>query len=233
MRAPLGRPLWIRRQSRTDYVKSISEHCVLAAGMWGISPETGDMSVYDLRFLNQDDHKGANDPLVRFPGQQYMQRDACDVLLDRGIVAVYQERRMRLYSLRSGRRISCPEIDQYDAGRDVTGAVWATMPHEQNPSLFVAAHNAIAKFSFGSNFDDHFGPTDWSTVNRSTTSWSTEDWPSTRWSAVGEATANEPTANEPIANEAAASDASTSETSSSEDSSSESSSSEPSSPRED
>ena len=156
MRKPKSAP-WIRRTGRTDYVKSISEHHVLCAGMGQASDEFGDMSVYDLRFLRQDDQAGVNGPLVGFPGHIYNQGAACDVLLDRGIVAVNEDTRMRLYSLRSGRRIPCPAIDKYKPGCAIRGAVWATMPNEREPSLFVAARNAITKFSFGSNFDDDFG----------------------------------------------------------------------------
>ena len=153
MRKPRGAP-WIRRNGRTNYVKSISEHHVLAAGMGQGNEAHGDMSVYDLRFLRQNDLAGVNDPLVRFPAHEYMQGAACAVQLDRGIVAVHEHTRMKLYSLRSGRRITCPAIDKFAPGCTISGAVWATMPNEQNPSLFVAARNAISKFSFGNNFDE-------------------------------------------------------------------------------
>ncbi len=207
MRQPRSAP-WIRRYGRTDYVKSISEHCVLAAGIDQLRPADGDMSVYDIRFLRKNDLAGSNDPLVRFPGYLYHQGDAVDVLMDAGVVAANHEQGMRLYSLRSGRRIPCPVVDEYAPGFPVEGAVWATMPNERNPSLFVAARNGVAKFSFGSNFDDGFGN-------------------------VPEMITNEPTMNELATNEPTASEPTTSEPTTSEPSSSEPSSSEPGSPRED
>ncbi|KAG7294290.1 hypothetical protein NEMBOFW57_004361 [Staphylotrichum longicolle] len=139
-------------------------HEVLAAG-----PRNA-MAVYDLRFLQQPQqqpgeegrrggkNKNATRPVVEF--HAYRNEAHIQIGLDvwpeagygssRGVVAAaHDDQTVGLYSLRDGLRLEgAGAVGGIRAPAVVRRLMWAALPGDRHPSLFVGEGNGVGKYSF-------------------------------------------------------------------------------------
>jgi hypothetical protein len=149
-----------RHLSSVAHVKSVGLYEVLAAG-----PRNA-MALYDIRFLqrsHQPTHRNNNRwtgnttrPLLTFPSYRNTAHihTGLDVLLEpgygsRGVVAAaHDDETVGLYSLRDGTRLPGGAVDSIKAGAVVRSMMWASLPGDRHPSLFVGEGSLVRKYSF-------------------------------------------------------------------------------------
>jgi WD40 repeat protein len=138
---PHGRPV--------THIRSINPHQVVVSGL------RSSMGIYDLRFRKSGPN--GTTPLLTFP--QY-RNDAhihigWDVDVSTGVIAAaHDDSTVALYSLHSGKNIQAPFIDGIHASSPIKALSFATLPRNQNPSLFVGQGSALRKYSFGMMKED-------------------------------------------------------------------------------
>ncbi|KAI0479079.1 hypothetical protein GGR56DRAFT_633394 [Xylariaceae sp. FL0804] len=96
-------------------------------------------------------------PLLTFPGYSNAAHLSIglDVDADAGVVAAaHDDGRVALYSLRSGRRLRCPAVDDANSlGSTTTGPIRSVQlqswPGDATPTLFVGVRSNIQAYSFG------------------------------------------------------------------------------------
>jgi hypothetical protein len=155
----------LRHPSSVAHVRSVGPYEVLAAG-----PRNA-MALYDIRFLQQQQQPNQQDegwsvvgqwrcnrtrPVVTFPAYRNAAHidTGLDVLLEpgygsRGIVAAaHDDETVGLYSLRDGSRLPGGAVDSIKAGAVVRSMMWATLPGDRHPSLFVGQGSCVKKYSF-------------------------------------------------------------------------------------
>jgi hypothetical protein len=128
------------------------------------------MALYDIRFLQQQQPSQQDEgwsvvgqwrcnrtrPVVTFPAYRNAAHidTGLDVLLEpgygsRGIVAAaHDDETVGLYSLRDGSRLPGGAVDSIKAGAVVRSMMWATLPGDRHPSLFVGQGSCVKKYSF-------------------------------------------------------------------------------------
>ncbi|KFA80481.1 hypothetical protein S40288_02103 [Stachybotrys chartarum IBT 40288] len=150
MRAPEAEWSRIPHSSSVAHLRSVNEHHVLVAGLKNA------MDLYDMRFFAQRPN-GAR-PLLRFPdyGNLAHYETGWDVCPELNVVANAQDDgTVKLFSLRSGRALRSPYIDEIDMSTPIRAMMFQRLPGEKLPSLFVGEGMDLRKFSFGT-----FGPED-------------------------------------------------------------------------
>jgi hypothetical protein len=108
------------------------------------------MALYDVRFLSQNP-RGTN-PLLHFPRHHneahiHIGWDVCPEL---NVVAAAQDNgTVKLFSLRSGRRLRCPTVESIHVSAPIKALMFQRMPREKTASLFIGEGPLLRKFSFG------------------------------------------------------------------------------------
>ena len=150
-----GRQAWVNVAAADEpvaHVKSVGEHCVLMAGTHN------KMALYDLRFNSKIPNAmkpvvEETRPLFHFRGyknEAHVTSLGLDVDPVQGLVAAAQDDgTVALFSLHSGRRLPSRDIDAIKQAGPVAAIHFATMPCDQDASLFVGKGGEVHKFSFG------------------------------------------------------------------------------------
>ncbi|KAI1343992.1 hypothetical protein F5Y15DRAFT_368721 [Xylariaceae sp. FL0016] len=135
------------------HIRSLNEHQALVAGL------NNHMAVYDLRFIRRAPDEGtayrANNraPVTVF--DNYRNAAHCDLGFDydreTGIVAAGNDNRtMRLYSVRSGRRLPSPCVDSIVSRHGVIHSIqFQKFPGDIMPTLFVGVGSNINAYALG------------------------------------------------------------------------------------
>ncbi|KAH7133379.1 hypothetical protein B0J13DRAFT_100462 [Dactylonectria estremocensis] len=144
VRAPESQWSFSKHASSISHIRSVNPNQVLVAGL------QNSMALYDIRFLHCR-RDGAR-PLLEFPdycNEAHLQI-GWDVDTRLGVVAAAQDNgTVRLFSLRSGRRLRSPATDALRSDSPFKALMFQTMPRERLPSLFVGDGSCVRKFSFG------------------------------------------------------------------------------------
>ncbi|KAH7153063.1 hypothetical protein EDB81DRAFT_868266 [Dactylonectria macrodidyma] len=150
LRAPDTQWSFSKHASAISHIRSVNPNQVLVAGL------QNSMALYDVRFLHRR-RDGAR-PLLEFPGHgnEAHFHVGWDVDARLGVVAAGQDNgTVRLFSLRSGRRLRNPATEALRSGSPYKALMFQTMPRERLPSLFVGEGACVRKISFGANdFED-------------------------------------------------------------------------------
>ncbi|RDA90106.1 hypothetical protein CP533_2582 [Ophiocordyceps camponoti-saundersi (nom. inval.)] len=133
-----------RNASSIAHVRSVNPHQVLVGGL------QNSMLLYDLRFF--DRKPNGTTPLVRFQdyrNEAYFQT-GWDVSIELGVVAAaHDDGTVKLFSLRSGRRLRCKELDKIRSATPIKALMFQQMHRERTASLFVGVGPSLDKYSFG------------------------------------------------------------------------------------
>lgn len=150
---------WARFRHATAgvaHLRSVDEHRLLVSGL------QNSMALYDTRYIRTSSSSSSGPaetpvattarPLLIFPAHR---NDAhlhigFDVDTQLGVVAAAQhDGTVRLFSLRSGRRVDNPQVNALASNTPFKALQFSRLPHERFPSLFVGEGASIRKFSFG------------------------------------------------------------------------------------
>ncbi|KAF4976564.1 hypothetical protein FZEAL_6783 [Fusarium zealandicum] len=150
LRAPEAQWSFAKHTSSISHVQSVNPHQALVSGL------QSSMALYDLRFVTRNP-RGAR-PLLRF---QEHRNEAhfhigWDVSLELNVVAAAQDSgTVKLFSLRSGRRLRSAAVDAIKVDAPIKALMFQRMPRERMPSLFVGEGPLLRKFSLGAvKWDD-------------------------------------------------------------------------------
>ncbi|KAI0096529.1 hypothetical protein F4814DRAFT_434983 [Daldinia grandis] len=145
-------PKWtnIKVCDTITHVKQVSEHKVLVAGLRNM------LSVFDTRYCASKflhtKPQTATTPFLQITGFKngpYLDL-GLDVDRDSGVVAAaHDDGKMALYSVRSGRRLQCADVDGIAARGPIHCVQWETFVGDNTPSLFVGADHRAKVYSFG------------------------------------------------------------------------------------
>ncbi|RCI09955.1 hypothetical protein L249_8582 [Ophiocordyceps polyrhachis-furcata BCC 54312] len=144
LRTPDTQWTYARNASSIAHVRSVNPHQVLVGGL------QNSMLLYDLRFF--DRKANGTTPLVRFPGYRNEAhfQTGWDVSTDLGVVAAaHDDGTVKLFSLRSGRRLRCKGLDGIRTETPIQALMFQQMPRERTASLFVGVGPVLNKYSFG------------------------------------------------------------------------------------
>ncbi|KAI8964996.1 hypothetical protein F5Y11DRAFT_314305 [Daldinia sp. FL1419] len=145
-------PKWtnIRVRDAIAHVKQVNDHKVLVAGLRDM------LSVFDMRYCKTEllhtKPRNVTAPLLNVDG--YKNGPYLDLGLDfdrdSGVVAAaHDDGKVALYSVHSGRKLHCADVDKIKAAGPVKCLQWQTFAGDQTPSLFVGADHRVRVFSFG------------------------------------------------------------------------------------
>ncbi|KAI2784074.1 hypothetical protein F4815DRAFT_456716 [Daldinia loculata] len=145
-------PKWtnIKVRDTITHVKQVSEHKVLVAGLRNM------LSVFDTRYCSSEHlhtkPKATTTPFLQIAGFKngpYLDL-GLDVDRDSGVVAAaHDDGKMALYSVHTGRRLRCADVDGIAAGSPIHCVQWETFVGDNTPSLFVGADHRVRVYSFG------------------------------------------------------------------------------------
>ena len=154
---------YMQTSSSIAHVKSLNEHQVLVAELQDT------MVVYDVRKFSQTTFSAETKPLYTFPGY----RNAAhynlgwDVSTEMGIVAAAQDGGLvRLFSLRTGRTLHSPALDDLNnrnhiknnnttmSPSPIRSMMFQKMKRDKLPSLWVGEGSSLVKYSFTTNYWD-------------------------------------------------------------------------------
>lgn len=144
LRVPEARWSFAKHTSSISHLKSVNPHQVLVSGL------QSSMALYDVRFLSRNS-RGAR-PLLKFQDHHNEAHFhvGWDVSPDLNVVAAAQDNgTVKLFSLKSGRRLRCPTVDSIHVDSPIKALMFQRMPRERLPSLFVGEGPSLRKFSFG------------------------------------------------------------------------------------
>lgn len=145
LRTPEAEWWSVSHPSSIIHLRSLNPHQVLVAGL------ESSMALYDLRFLSR--RPNGPRPLLGFPAYRNAAHvhTGWDVSPALGLVAAaHDDGRLGLFSLRSGRQLSCPALEAAPVPETpIRALTFQTMPRESMPSLFLGRGPSLAKYSFG------------------------------------------------------------------------------------
>ncbi|KAF4986658.1 hypothetical protein FGRMN_10726 [Fusarium graminum] len=133
-----------KHASSISHIKSVNPHQVLVSGL------QSSMALYDVRFLSRNP-RGAR-PLLKFADHHNEAHFhiGWDVSPKLNVVAAAQDNgTVKLFSLRSGRRLRCPAVESIHTDAPIKALMFQKMPRERMPSLFIGEGLSLRKFSFG------------------------------------------------------------------------------------
>ncbi|KAG5984427.1 hypothetical protein E4U55_004889 [Claviceps digitariae] len=160
LRVPVSEWTQSPHASSITHLRSINPHQVLVAGL------QNKMSLYDMRFFgeraNSSSSGGGNGngraPLLSFPGYTNAAHvhTGWDVCTELGLVAAaHDDGTVKLFSLKTGRTVRSPAVDDVRTDGPVKALMFSTMGGERMPTLWVGEGQALRKFSLGvRHFDD-------------------------------------------------------------------------------
>ncbi|TXC04424.1 hypothetical protein FocTR4_00001760 [Fusarium oxysporum f. sp. cubense] len=150
LRAPEPQWSFANHASSISHIKSVNPHQVLASGL------KSSMALYDVRYLSSDPL--GTKPMLHFNGHRNEAHFhiGWDVSPELKVVAAAQDNgTVKLFSLRSGRKLRCPAVELIHTDTPVKALMFQRMPRERMPSLFVGEGPLLRKFSFGTlKWDD-------------------------------------------------------------------------------
>ncbi|QUC17062.1 uncharacterized protein UV8b_01303 [Ustilaginoidea virens] len=143
----------VRLASSVAHLRSVNPHQVLVAGL------QHHMALYDVRFLAAArPNDGAAAPLLTFAGYRNAAHfhTGWDVSTELGAVAAaHDDGTVRLFSLRSGRRLRSAALDRVQARAPLKALMFQTAARERLPSLWLGHGHVLKKYSFGvADLDD-------------------------------------------------------------------------------
>ena len=144
LRAPEPQWSFSKHASSITHIKSVNPHQVLVSGL------QSSMALYDTRFLSRNPR--GTKPLLYFPEHHNEAHIhlGWDVAPELNVVAAAQDNgTVRLFSLRSGRRLRCSTVESVHASAPIKALMFQGMPRERLPSLFVGEGPSLRKFSLG------------------------------------------------------------------------------------
>ncbi|KAF5268642.1 hypothetical protein FOXYS1_456 [Fusarium oxysporum] len=150
LRAPEPQWSFANHASSISHIKSVNPHQVLASGL------KSSTALYDVRYLSSDPL--GTKPMLHFNGHRNEAHFhiGWDVSPELKVVAAAQDNgTVKLFSLRSGRKLRCPAVELIHTDTPVKALMFQRMPRERMPSLFVGEGPLLRKFSFGTlKWDD-------------------------------------------------------------------------------
>lgn len=150
LRAPADGWAHIRHTSSVAHLRSVNPHQILVAGL------ENTMCLYDVRFF--DSRPNGRQPLLTFPEYRNAAHihtgwDVCPEM--NAVAAAQDDGTLALFSLRTGRRLRSPVLDEIKRDSPLKALMFHTVPNEKMPSLWVGEGQALNKFSFGAkDFED-------------------------------------------------------------------------------
>ncbi|KAJ3531590.1 hypothetical protein NM208_g8809 [Fusarium decemcellulare] len=144
LRAPEAQWSFAKHTSSIAHIKSVNPHQVLVSGL------RNSMALYDVRFLSMNSRSAK--PLLAFPEHRNEAHFhvGWDVSPELNVVAAAQDNgTVKLFSLRSGRRLRCAGVDSIKTDAPIKALMFQKMPRERIPSLFVGEGSLLRKFSYG------------------------------------------------------------------------------------
>jgi hypothetical protein len=155
LRAPAEQWVCFKHRSGVAHVRAAGGNGVLVSGLENA------MALYDTRYL-RDQHTTEQQradgrtsrPVFTFEAYKNAQRpDLGLAILPEApygvVVTAHDGGSMALHSLRSGRRMGSPVLDDLKTPGPIKAMQWATMPGDVHPSLFVGRGYRLEKYSFG------------------------------------------------------------------------------------
>jgi hypothetical protein len=134
-----------RHGTSITHLRSITHHEVVVAGLQNT------MCVYDTRWLATKKNK-VPIPILEFPA--YRNRVHIDIGWDVDLdthtaAAAHDDGSVALYSLRTGRRLKSPHLDQVRTSAPLKCLIFQSMPRDRTPSLFLGVGSRIRKYTSG------------------------------------------------------------------------------------
>ncbi|ORY64057.1 uncharacterized protein BCR38DRAFT_205761 [Pseudomassariella vexata] len=135
-----------------SHIRSLDHHNVLVAGL------NNTMVTYDTRMMKDDPPSSLYKPQTVRPVLRFHEyknsahiNTGLDFNKESGLVAAaHDDGKVALYSVKTGHRLSSPDIAQIQSNRGPIQAIqFQTMPNDVNPTLFVGVHSNLNAYSFG------------------------------------------------------------------------------------